>query len=189
MSMKLAILGILLEKDMHPYEMRLKMKEKAVDRNAKIQIGSLYYAVDQLALQGYLEVVEVIKSDKRPDKTVYHITDTGIAYFEELLMQQFEMMEPVYHPMYIALAFAKYGDQKKIAAVLKERVRKTEHQVNFYYEIYQDHVGTVSRSVLYLMAGRYEHELTELKWLRKLYEDAEAGLLAEMGERIDLIDD
>ncbi|WP_068615506.1 PadR family transcriptional regulator [Paenibacillus tuaregi] len=181
MSIKLAVLGLLLERDMHPYEMRLIMRDRAFDQSAKIQIGSLYYAVDQMAKQEYIEAVEVIKSDNRPDKTVYRITDQGRDYFEKLLLSKFQEIEPVYHSLYIALAFAGKGDQKKIASILQSRVEEAEHQVNYLYQVYEEHIGTVSRSVLHLMAGRYEHAKTELGWLKRVYEDACAERLNERG--------
>lgn len=62
MSMKLAILGLLLERNMHPYEITLVMKERSMDRITKLQMGSLYYAVDKLAQDGYIEALEVIRS-------------------------------------------------------------------------------------------------------------------------------
>ena len=77
MSMKLAILGFLLEGDHHPYEIRIKMKDRGMDQYTKLQMGSLYYAVDRLAEDGYIEAVETIQSDSRPDKTIYRITDAG----------------------------------------------------------------------------------------------------------------
>ena len=77
MSMKLAILGLLLEGDHHPYEIRIKMKDRGMDQYTKLQMGSLYYAVDRLAEDGYIEAVETIQSDSRPDKTIYRITDAG----------------------------------------------------------------------------------------------------------------
>lgn len=77
MSMKLAILGLLLEGDHHPYEIRIKMKDRGMDQYTKLQMGSLYYAVDRLVEEGYIEAVETIQSDSRPDKTIYRITESG----------------------------------------------------------------------------------------------------------------
>lgn len=179
MPIKLAILGLLMEKDMHPYEMRSIMKDRFLDRNAKMQIGSLYYAVERLAEQNFIKAVEVIKSSNRPDKTVYRITEPGKMQFEKLLLEMFAEIEPVYNPLYTALAFAWKADQVKIAEVLRTRVLEAEHQVNFLYEVYSEHVGIVPRSVLHLMAGNYEHAKTELRWLKKLYEDAATGRLSE----------
>lgn len=54
MPMKLLILGLLLERNMHPYEITLVMKERSMDQVIKLQTGSLYYAVDKLAAGGHI---------------------------------------------------------------------------------------------------------------------------------------
>ncbi|AHV95242.1 PadR family transcriptional regulator [Paenibacillus sabinae] len=186
MSMKLAILGLLLERDMHPYEMMLVMRDRAMDRITKLQMGSLYYAVDQLAKSGQIEQVEIIRSIDRPDKTIYRITDSGKSLFEQLLLQQFRKNDAIFHPMYIALAFSRHVDPDKIAKLLEERIREAEHQVNLAYQVYEEHIPSVSRAALHLMYGKYEHSMTELKWLKRLYSDVRAQRLGDVGEPLDL---
>ncbi|AIQ62119.1 PadR family transcriptional regulator [Paenibacillus stellifer] len=185
MSIKLAILGLLLERDMHPYEMMVVLKDRSINKIAKLQMGSLYYAVDQLSKNGQIEQVEVIQSRDRPEKTIYRITESGRALFEQLLLQQFRKNDAVYHPMYIALAFSRHADPDKIAKLLEERIREAEHEVNLAYQVYEEHIGIVSRAVLHLMYGRYEHTLTELKWLKRLYADALDHKLGVQGGPLD----
>ncbi|MHA6532256.1 PadR family transcriptional regulator [Paenibacillus sp. BAC0078] len=186
MSMKLLILGLLLERDMHPYEISLVMKERMMDQIMKLQTGSLYYAVDKLALDGHIEAVEVIRSSDRPDKTIYRITDKGKALFEQLIMQQIKKTDLIYQPLYTALSFSRHIDQSKVERLLEERIRETEHQVNYAYQVYEEHISIVPRSALHLMYGRYEHTLTELKWLKRLYEDVAARKLNDVGTPLDL---
>jgi DNA-binding PadR family transcriptional regulator len=186
MSMKLAILGLLLERDMHPYEITLVMKERSMDRITKLQMGSLYYAVDKLAQEGHITAVEIIRSSDRPDKTIYSITDKGRALFEQLVLQQIKKNDPVYHPLYMALAMSRHVDQSKVEKLLEERIRETEHQVNLAYQVYEEHIPIVPRSALHLMYGRYEHSLTELKWLKRLYEDVAARKLNDVGASLHL---
>ncbi|GGH13540.1 PadR family transcriptional regulator [Paenibacillus segetis] len=188
MSIRLSILGLLLEEDLHPYEIRVRMKERFLDHQGKFHIGSLYYAVEQLAKQKYIEVLETISSSNRPDKTVYRITDKGKDHFQKLLLDKIKVIEPVYHSMYIALVFADKGDQEKIASLLRERVKEAEHHVNIQYQIYCEHQGIVPRSVLHFMAGHYEHAMAELKWLKRLLVDTEAGRLGQI-EFTPLLDD
>ncbi|MNN06364.1 Transcriptional regulator PadR-like family protein [compost metagenome] len=179
LSIRLSILGLLLEENLHPYEISLRMKERFLDQKGQFKIGSLYYAVDQLEKQAYIEAVETIRSENRPDKTVFRITDKGRTYFQKLLIERLKDTEPPYHPMYIALVFAGKGDQGDIAQVLRERIQDTEHMVNYYYQVYTEHRGTVPRSVLHLMVGQYEHAKTELSWLKRLLAETEAGRLNE----------
>ncbi|MGG6314565.1 PadR family transcriptional regulator [Paenibacillus macerans] len=185
-AIRLCVLGLLLEEELHPYEMLIRIRDRFLDQHGKFNIGSLYYAVDQLAKQSHIEAVETIQSSSRPDKTVYRITGKGRDYFHKLLLDRFQEDNPDYHPLHAALVFAGRGDQGKIAAVLQERIREAEHRVNLYYQVYQEHQGIVPRSVLHLMAGRYEHARTELDWLRRLQADAEAGLLGDRN-RADLL--
>ncbi|SDF91870.1 Transcriptional regulator PadR-like family protein [Fontibacillus panacisegetis] len=179
LSIRLSILGLLLEENLHPYEISLRMKERFLDQKGQFKIGSLYYAVDQLEKQSYIEAVETIRSENRPDKTVFRITDKGRTYFHKLLIERLRDTEPPYHPMYIALVFAGKGDQLDIAQVLKERIQDTEHMVNIYYQVYAEHRGIVPRSVLHLMVGQYEHAKTELSWLKRLLAETEEGRLNE----------
>lgn len=185
MSMKLVILGLLLERDMHPYEIAIVMKERSLHRITKLQTGSLYYAVDRLAESGHIKPVEVIASSDRPDKTVYAITPAGKTLFEQLILSQFRKTDPVHPPLYLALALSQHVDQDKIASLLEERIREAAHEVNISYQIYEEHIGIIPRSSLYLIYGKYEHARTELRWLKALYRDVKDGRLQERGNPID----
>lgn len=186
MSMKLLILGLLLERDMHPYEINLVMKERMMDKIMKLQTGSLYYAVDKLALEGHIEATRIIHSSDRPDKTIYRITEKGKALFEQLITQQIKKNDLIYQPLYTALSLSRHIDQGKVEKLLEERIRETEHQVNYAYQVYEEHISIVPRSALHLMYGRYEHTLTELKWLKRVLEDVSARKLNDTGTPLDL---
>ena len=179
LAIRLCILGLLLEEDQHPYEMLIRIRDRFLDQHGNFKIGSLYYAVDRLAQEAYIEAVKSIHNSGRPDKTVYRITDKGRGYFHKLLIDRFQENVSGYHPLHVALAFARYGDRDKVAALLQARIREAEHQVNLSYQVYEEHRGIVPRSVLHLMAGHYEHARTELSWLRRLLADAEAGRLGD----------
>lgn len=189
MSMKLAILGLLLEGDHHPYEIRTKMKDRGMDQYTKLQMGSLYYAVDRLAEKGFIEAVETIQSDSRPDKTIYRITESGRKLFEQLLLKKFRDIEPVHHPLYMALPFSRHADPAVLAPILQTRIREAEHRVNQAYQLYVEHQHIVPRSTLHLMIGMYEHAKTDLNWLRRLHEDLVQGKLGTMGEPLFPEDD
>ena len=57
MSMKLVILGLLMEANRHTYEIRQTMKERGMNNYMKLQDGSLYYAMDQLHKDGLVEAL------------------------------------------------------------------------------------------------------------------------------------
>jgi DNA-binding PadR family transcriptional regulator len=185
MSMKLVILGLLMEGDRHPYEIRQTMKERAMDHYIKMQDGSLYYAMDQLRKEGFVEAVEVVKDTSRPDKTIYRITESGKEKFQDVLMQQFDEKKRIYHPLHAALSFAHYGDPKRIAIMLKNKIKEQQALTKRMWDLYEEHIPIVPRSILYMMMGSYEHSLTELNWLKHLLKDAEEGRLEEIGTPLE----
>ncbi|MCS7458950.1 PadR family transcriptional regulator [Paenibacillus doosanensis] len=185
MSMKLVILGLLMEGDSHPYEIRQMMKVRELHHYIKIQDGSLYYAIDQLRKDECIEAVEVVKDSNRPDKTIYRITGKGKELFQELLLCQLEERKQIYDPMATALVFAQYGDQDEIYAILAKKVEEQQTKVQQMRDIYEEHIPKVPRGVLHLMMSAYEHGLTQLRSLERLAQDAKEGRLRERGTPID----
>lgn len=121
MSMKLVILGLLLEGDKHPYEVQHIMKERHMDCYIKYAKGSLYYAFEQLEKQGAIRITTIVRDTNRPDKTIFHITEEGKRLFHTLLLKQFEAKNQIYKPIYSALSFAHFGDDRELVPILEKR--------------------------------------------------------------------
>ena len=73
----LSVLNLLAERPMHPYEMRVLMRQRHHDRAFQIRESSVYDTVARLADRGLIEPVEVSREGRRPERTVYSITETG----------------------------------------------------------------------------------------------------------------
>jgi DNA-binding PadR family transcriptional regulator len=181
MSMKLVILGLLMEGNSHPYEMRQRMKERNMLYYIKMQEGSLYYAMEQLRKEGSVLPVETVSSGGRPDRTVYTITEQGQQRFHELLLEQFATDTQVFHPMYAALAFARHGDAEQIHTILLAKLAEQEKRVKKMRTVYEEHKHLVPRGSMHIMMGHCEHAETELRWLERLAKDAAEGRLKERG--------
>ncbi len=54
----LAVLACLHERPMHPYEMASTMRERGKEQSIKLNYGSLYTVVDNLAKHGLIEAME-----------------------------------------------------------------------------------------------------------------------------------
>ncbi|SDD71311.1 DNA-binding transcriptional regulator, PadR family [Paenibacillus sp. UNCCL117] len=185
MSMKLVILGLLMEEDCHPYEMRLKMKERNMLHYIKMQEGSLYYAIETLEKSGAVEQADTEKDSSRQGRTVYRITSAGRQLFQELLEAQFTDTKTVYHPLYAALVFARYGDRERLYELLLNKVEEQRRALAMLREVYDSHIHEVSRSVLHMMKGRMEHAAVELRWLERLAADAAEDRLKLRGLPIE----
>ena len=71
----LAVLACLTERPMHPYEMAATMRTRGQDQSIRLNYGSLYGVVDNLLKRGLVEEHEVVREGRRPERTVYRITD------------------------------------------------------------------------------------------------------------------
>lgn len=73
----LSVLNLLNERPMHPYEMRVLIRQRRHDRAFRIRESSIYDTVGRLADRGFIEPVEVNREGRRPERTVYAITEAG----------------------------------------------------------------------------------------------------------------
>lgn len=85
----LAVLALLSERPMHPYEMSGTLRERAKEESIKLNYGSLYSVVEALRRHGLIDVHETIREGRRPERTVYLITEPGrfelVDWMSELL--------------------------------------------------------------------------------------------------------
>jgi DNA-binding PadR family transcriptional regulator len=88
-TLALAVLGLLQEQPMHPYEMASVLRERHKDSSFKINSGSLYDTVEALARHGWIEPVETERDGRRPERTVYAHTELGrdefVHWIDELI--------------------------------------------------------------------------------------------------------
>ena len=96
----LAILVLLYERPMHPYEMATTMRERRKESSIKLNYGSLYTVIEQLLRENFIAIREILKEGKRPEKTVYELTPSGetelIDWMRELVsspVKEYPMFE------------------------------------------------------------------------------------------------
>ena len=126
----LSVLSLLNERAMHPYEMRSLMRERRHDRAFRIRESSVYDTVARLAERGFIEPVEVNRDGRRPERTVYAITESGR---DELLVWLWDLAsEPAAeYPAFAAPLMFIYslGKDKAIAA-LQQRAARLEAEIS-----------------------------------------------------------
>src|SRR5262249_29235931 len=103
----LTVLAFLTERPMHPYDVqrviRQRHKDYAIERPR-----ARYRAFDRLARDELIEPVETSREGRRPERTVYRITDEGRAEFQHWLVQLLErpvVEDPVFG---VAVGFVGY---------------------------------------------------------------------------------
>src|ERR1041384_6613889 len=75
----LVLLSLLAEEPMHPYRMHEVIKARGKDRIANVaQRNSVYQTIDRLLRAELITVLETARDVRRPERTVYEITDAGM---------------------------------------------------------------------------------------------------------------
>jgi len=70
-------MNLLHERSMHPYEMKVLMLQRGHARAVRLKEASLYDTVERLAAVGFIAPLEVSREGRRPERTVYGITQAG----------------------------------------------------------------------------------------------------------------
>ncbi len=73
----LAVLVTLSERPMHPYEVGQTLRQRAKQESVRLNYGSLYAVVEALERRGLIRAKETVRDGKRPERTIYEITDDG----------------------------------------------------------------------------------------------------------------
>jgi DNA-binding PadR family transcriptional regulator len=83
----LAVLSCLWQRPMHPYEIAATLREQGKDGSIKINYGSLYTVVESLLKRKLIEERETVREGRRPERTVYAITDAGKREHDDWLAE------------------------------------------------------------------------------------------------------
>ena len=180
----LAVMALLYERPMHPYEMVTVMRERGKHESVRLRYSSLYSVVSALEREGLILPKETVREGRRPERTIYEITGAGR---EEFLVWLRELLrEPVkeYTQFAAGLSFLPGIPPEEAVALLKERVGRLEKETKEMRSHLQDTMERFELPRLFVVES--EHELmlreAELGWVRGLVEDIEAGRLGDLSE-------
>jgi DNA-binding PadR family transcriptional regulator len=81
----LAVLTLLDERPMHPYEMSTTLRERHKEESIKLNYGSLYSVVTSMEKYGLISVQQTVREGNRPERTVYAITEAGKVKMDDWL--------------------------------------------------------------------------------------------------------
>ncbi|WP_219941945.1 PadR family transcriptional regulator [Iamia sp. SCSIO 61187] len=74
----LAVLCCLYERPMHPYEVAQTLRSRQKHESIRLNYGSLYGIVENLERGRLIAARETVREGKRPERTVYAITERGV---------------------------------------------------------------------------------------------------------------
>ncbi len=177
----LAVMALLFERPMHAYEMVSTMRERHKHEAIRLRYSSLYSVVGALEREALVAELETRRDGRRPERTVYGITEAGRAEFLDWLREL--LREPVkeYTQFAAGLSFVAALPPLEAAALLEQRVRRLEEEIEGMRSGMEDAMaGGLPR----LFLVEEEHELVlreaELGWVRDLVAEIRAGTLGGM---------
>ena len=174
----LAVLACLHERPMHPYEMASTMRERGKEQTIKLNYGSLYTVVDSLAKNGLIEAMEATREGRRPQRTVYQLTEAGRARLDAWMSEL--LAEPVkeYPQFEAALTLLPVLHPDAVTELLHTRIRLLRKEIG-QARIMLEAAHDAGLPRLLLIESEYHLVLreTELSWVEELVGELEAGTL------------
>jgi DNA-binding PadR family transcriptional regulator len=176
-STRLVILGLLRERPLYGYELKHIIEERMGDWT-NIAFGSVYYALDKLQDDGFVEQVATEKEGGRPSRTVYQITEAGREEFPHLLREVWGEVERHYYTFDIGLTFMEALPLEEIKGYLRGRLSQLESILQYLdaHEEKQLAREEVPRLAAAVFAHSRAHFETELSWTQDVLEKIEQGI-------------
>jgi DNA-binding PadR family transcriptional regulator len=174
----LHVLATLYERPMHPYEIATEMRGRGKERDLKIQWGSLYTVVANLEKHGFVEAAETTREGRRPERTVYSITEAGRAETADWLRELVGEPEREYPRLRAALSVVGILPPDEAVDLLTRRADALDEQIGAEAAEIAAMAGTVPR--LFTVEAEFGLALlrTEAEWVRGLITEIETGTLS-----------
>src|SRR5487761_612505 len=125
----LAILELLDERSMHPYEMASTMRDRHHDEFIRLNFGTLYYTVEVLERNGWILAAEREKEGRRPERTIYELTPAGREILTRSLGELLSQPIREYPPSLAGLMFTHHPAPAEGPRHLAERATALDEQV------------------------------------------------------------
>lgn len=179
----LAVLACLFEHPMHPYEIATTLRERGKDQSIKLNYGSLYTVVEALLQHGLIAAQETEREGRRPERTVYRLTDIGrmelIDWISELLSTPFKE----FTRFEAGLSLAGVLPPEDVASLLTQRCGRLEMEIAQMRSMLQL-VQQRGLKRVFLVESEYVLAMreAELAWTRAIVDEIRSGTLEGIGE-------
>ncbi|GMK37761.1 PadR family transcriptional regulator [Paenibacillus sp. CCS19] len=176
----LAVLSLLHEKPMHPYEISATMKQRGIPDVIKLNNGSLYSVVEALLKQGWIIQLETQREGKHPERTIYAPTEAGRSGFHDWIRELIYEPAKEYPHFPAALAFIGHIPPLETVELLDSRIGFIKKAIAERRAGIEFSKGMELSRIFVIEAEYIIHQLeSELQWLMTFKEDIKNGSLTE----------
>lgn len=182
----LMVLVLLAEAPMHPYEMQRVMQARGKDTVVRVQRGSLYPAVERLAAAGLIEPVETEREGRRPERTVYRITEDGRETAEMWLTTMVREVRNEYTEFPAALSFLPLLSAADARAELTARLVALGKSIAAIRSVTEGLNERFRLPRLFIIETEYQLTMleAEYRWVSGVVDDIAEGRLSWDDEQI-----
>ena len=181
MSVQLAMLGFLQDRDYHGYELKKTLEHK-MGMWANFKFGSIYHALSNLEKSGYVRAVRTDQKKGKPARSVYAITLSGREEFRRLLTDNITALKMVYLEEDIGVYFGERLERRDFGEVLLKRIelyRELLDKLRHHREHMVDY-SPESLKTAWLLITRHIRLLeVDLDWFENMHRELAAGRLFE----------
>jgi DNA-binding PadR family transcriptional regulator len=167
----LTVLCLLREAPMHPYEMQRLIHDRKRDEFLDLKLGSLYQNIGRLEQSGLIAKVETTREGKRPERTIYRLTDAGqrdlLAWLRDLLAKP----APGPIPFAAAVSLVAHLAPEDAVKQLSRRSQALEAEIAGLDAALADLGPTPNRLVLIEADFTRAMRQAELRWVSTLISD------------------
>jgi DNA-binding PadR family transcriptional regulator len=174
----LAVLTLLNERPMHPYEMKVLMEERGHEEVIKLKGGSLYDTVDRLEKLGFIKSREPSREGRRPERTVYALTDLGRDEVQAWMRELIAVPVNEFPRFTAALAFLlNLRNKDEVVQLLQRRVIFLEAEIARVERMLESARAQQHILPIFLIEGEYAQAMrrAEVAWVNGLIHDIRDG--------------
>ena len=177
-TIALAVLALLYEAPMHPYRMQQLIKERGKDEVINVQQrASLYQTIKQLLRAGLIKIRETERAPKRPERTIYALTEEGRKTMHDWLREMLSTPASEFPEFPAALAYLPLLTPEDALLQLDKRANALAAEFTRIDMQLQNTMQSVPRLFLIEMEYLRAALSTELTWVRSLIDDLKTGRL------------
>jgi DNA-binding PadR family transcriptional regulator len=174
-----AVLSCLSERPMHPYEISTTLRSRGKEQSIKLNYGSLYSVVEALQKHGLITARETTRAGRRPERTVYEITEAGTAELEDWLAELISTPVREFSSLEAGLSLMPSLPPDDVAMLLGKRAHVLRSELRTLENMLDEATG-LKLPELFLVEGRFRRAMlaAELEFVQALAADIGSGAMS-----------
>jgi DNA-binding PadR family transcriptional regulator len=176
----LALLSLLAQQPMYPYEMAQTLRARGKDQNIKINWGSLYTVVANLEKYGFIRASGSEREGRQPERTNYQITELGQAELRDWLSELLSVPEDERGGFVAALSEAAILPPDEVISLLTARLATLDKSNDQHQADLRLWSERLPRILLIEAEYQLSMRLAQAGWLRGLLGELVAGTISGM---------